>query len=215
VLNECAPLDGDLVNELRSGTVDAEVVDHTEASDDQDDVDEDPTEPEVVDVDDQAPQDAPEPATADVEPQGSTDENDVPATPSDPFAQELADDVPQRFVMELRGETYVRRAGYARIARANDLRLSLEEVVGAHETDWEHSKYRARVTDASGDVLVDSEVGSAHIDEEDLSGAAGELDELAATRAARRAVEWATGAGMTVTQQRERSDRARADGGQI
>lgn len=144
-----------------------------------------------------------------VEPQGSSPENPpatpsetakTPATPSDPFAQELAEDVPDKFVMRLRGDVYIRRAGYARIAQAAGYRLSLEEVVGAHETDWKHAKYRAYVYDPDGEEVVHGEVGSAHVDLEDLEGAAGELDELAATRAARRAIEWATGAGATIEQ---------------
>lgn len=185
--------------------VDADVVEHV---DDQDD-DQDAASPDVVDT---APKEGSDQDVVDVGPQGS-DAESRPATASDPWAEEIADDVPSRFVMTLGGDTYVRRAGYARIARHHDLRLQLEEVVGAHETEWEHSKYRARVIDANGSVVVDAEVGSAHVDQEDMTGAQGELDELAATRAARRAIEWATGAGSTLEADGRRDDRARADGG--
>jgi len=210
-------------DEINVGGVDAEVVDHApdrETLDENDDQDDNhdrggAAQPEVVDVhsgsgssgsdpqgspDDHA--DAPAPHTGE---RGSS----TPATTSDPFAETLANDVPDKYVMQLGGDTYIRRAGYARIAKDAGYRVDLEEIVGAHETDWQHAKYRASILDERGDIVVDGEVGSAHVGHEDLQGAAGELDELAATRAARRAIEWATGAGATI----ERDQQARADGG--
>lgn len=159
----------------------------------EDDVDQE-GDPDVVDVD------------ATVEPQGSDPENrpvapskegKSPVTPSDPFAEQLAEDVPERFVMELKGETYVRRAGFAAIARQAGLRPRVKAITPAEETDFQHARYEGVIRDQDGQVVA-SDVGTSHVDHEDMTGAEGELDELAATRAIRRALEWATGAGASL-----------------
>ena len=121
----------------------------------------------------------------------------MPNTAGDPFATQLAENIPERFVMGLGDEPYIRRAGYAAIARDANLRVTVDPVTPAEETDFEHARYKAVVRDADGEV-VGEDFGTAHLDGEDLSGAKYQLDELAATRACRRALEWATGAGATL-----------------
>jgi len=148
-------------------------------------------------------------ASESVEPQG-TDTQNRSARPStdgktdstalakeeNPFAGELPD-VGREYVMEMGGETYIRRAGYARLARSEGYRLQFDEVVGAHETDWTRSKYRAHVFDETGEQ-VSEDIGTAGPPEnEDMADAESNLDELAATRAATRALAWATGEGLT------------------
>jgi hypothetical protein len=127
------------------------------------------------------------------------DQEDVsmPHTTGDPFASELSENVPERFVMDLGDEPYIRRAGYAAIARNANLRVTVDPVTPAEETGFEHARYKAVVRDADGDV-VGEDFGTAHLDGEDLTGAEYQLDELASTRAIRRALEWATGAGATL-----------------
>ena len=127
------------------------------------------------------------------------DQEDVsmPHTAGDPFASELSENVPERFVMDLGDEPYIRRAGYAAIARNANLRVTVDPVTPAEETDFEHARYKAVVRDADGEV-VGEDFGTAHLEGEDLSGAEYQLDELAATRSIRRALEWATGAGATL-----------------
>ena len=206
---------------LESDEVDAEMIDHS----DQEDV-LDVDQPDGADRDGRGTDHAgegsnPTPVNPDevvpvesstkdtVEPQGTDTEN-RPASPStdgktdstalakgeDPFAGELPN-VDDQYVMNLGGDTYIRRAGYARIAKSCGYRLDdLDEVVGAHETDWKHSKYRATIVDEDGNV-VGEDVGSAHVDAEDLKDAHAHLDELAATRAVTRALGWATGEGLT------------------
>ena len=121
----------------------------------------------------------------------------MPHTAGDPFASELSTNVPERFVMEIGGEPYVRRAGYAAIARDANLRVSVDAVTAAEDTDFQHARYHAVVRDADGEVLGE-DFGTAHLAGEDLEGAEYQLDELASTRAVRRALEWATGAGSTL-----------------
>jgi hypothetical protein len=127
-----------------------------------------------------------------------TDENhSVPATPSDPFATQLAENVPERYVMQLGGDTYVRIAGYAAIARQADLRMDYDAVTRARETEYEHAEYEAVVTTPDGEVLA-RDMGTAHADLEDMTDAEAHLDELAITRAYRRAIRLATGGGATL-----------------
>jgi len=127
----------------------------------------------------------------------ATTDASMPNTAGDPFASELSENVPERFVQKLGGEPYIRRAGYAAIARNADLRVTVEPVTPAEDTDFTHARYKAVVRDVDGDV-VGEDFGTAHLEGEDLTGAEYQLDELASTRAIRRALEWATGAGATL-----------------
>ncbi|WP_143823820.1 hypothetical protein [Halosegnis longus] len=137
------------------------------------------------------------PDVVDVEPRGKDAQTTMPHTAGDPFASELATNVPERFVMDMGGEPYIRRAGYAAIARNANLRVTVDPVTAAEETEFEHARYKATVRDADGEVLGE-DFGTAHLEGEDLAGAEYQLDELASTRAIRRALEWATGAGSTL-----------------
>jgi hypothetical protein len=121
----------------------------------------------------------------------------VPAeTRDDAFAQSMPD-VDDKYVMELNGSEYIRKAGYARLLHRAGLRVRSVEVVGAHETDWTRAKYRAKIVDSDGD-LVAQQVGTAGPPEqEDLADAGMHLDELAETRAWTRAAALATGEGQT------------------
>ena len=130
-----------------------------------------------------------------VESDGDTDR--MPHSAGDPFASELSTNVPERFVMEIGHEPYIRRAGYAAIARDANLRVSVDSITAAEDTGFEHSRYKATVRSADGEVLGE-DFGTAHLAGEDLEGAEYQLDELASTRAVRRALEWATGAGSTL-----------------
>lgn len=121
----------------------------------------------------------------------------MPHTAGDPFAQQLDENVPERFVMDLGAGPYIRRAGYAAIARNANLRVTVEPITAAEETDFTHARYHARVLDGDGEILGE-DFGTAHLEGEDLEGAEYQLDELASTRAIRRALEWATGAGTTL-----------------
>lgn len=179
---------------VESDGVDAEVIDHAR-DDDQDDEDVEGVEGDLEDDEPATPTPVDRDATD--QPPESTDGDTTPATPSDPFAKELAEDVPERYVMELRGEPYIRRAGYAALARDAGLRVRLDAVEPASASGFEHARYKAVVLDDDGEMLA-TDVGTARLETEDLDGAEGELDELAATRAARRALEWATGAGNTL-----------------
>jgi predicted nucleic acid-binding Zn finger protein len=167
-----------------------------------DDVDQDGSaaEPEVVDEsDDEIPDatsDALQEASADL-----TDRDDRADAPTpeldDPFAGAL-EDVDDQFVMTLGGDPYIRRAGFQRLARAEGYAVETEMRTWASDTDNELAEARARVLE-DGEVVATG-TGTAYLPEEDLSGAAGNLNELAETRALSRAMGWATGAGLSAVE---------------
>jgi len=210
-LQSIIPVDRHRAEEL-AFSVDAEVIDQTEQTETAADKmgGDDVQEAQVVDVDESSQVSGDEPRGSDVENRPPTPSNrsNTPDTPRDAFAGELPD-VDDQYVMELGGSTYIRRAGYARLARSEGFRLLLEEIVGAHENEWSHSKYRAEVLDEAGEVVA-SDVGTAHVDAEDLSDAEANLDELAATRAACRSLAWATGEGLNAVEEKTASEAQRA-----
>lgn len=135
---------------------------------------------------------------------------------ADQFAGSLADDVPDRYVMTLDGDPYIRREGYAVLAHRQGLSIESEIITWASDTDFEAAEARAVVTDPdTGRTWTGT--GTAFLEEEDLAGAAAQLNELAETRAITRALSWATGAGMSANEyeaidERESPAAARADG---
>jgi hypothetical protein len=159
-------------------------------ADDQDDSD-----VEIVDVDGETPGD------------GRGDHGGSPTPePSEPPPRELADpfagaleDVDDRFVMTLGGDPYIKREGFQRLARREDYRVETEMRTWASDTDNELAEARAVVRDQEGDVVATGS-GTAYAPQEDLSGAEGNLNELAETRALSRAMGWATGAGLSAVE---------------
>ena len=143
------------------------------------------------------------------------------STRADTFAGVL-EDIPERFVMELDGDPYIRREGWAHIAHQAGLRVEAEVVTWASETDLDLAEARATVRDQDGDVVATGSA-TAYRDCEDLLNAHANLNELAETRAITRALSWATGAGASLAEVSADQDdlagvdhdrpEARADGG--
>jgi len=101
--------------------------------------------------------------------------------------------------MTLGGDPYIRREGFQRLARAEGYRVDTDMVTYQSDTDNELAEARARVIGEDGDVVATG-TGTAYLPEEDLAGAAGNLNELAETRALSRAMGWATGAGLSAVE---------------
>jgi hypothetical protein len=101
--------------------------------------------------------------------------------------------------MTLGGDPYIRREGFQRLARREGYRVESEMRTWASDTDNELAEARARVLDEDGDVVATG-TGTAYLPDEDLSGAKGNLNELAETRAISRAMGWATGAGLSAVE---------------
>lgn len=194
------------------------------------DVDAEVREPDVDDQEDGAENvQELEPASgaddSDADPQGERPDHAGGPTPSpanaprapsaaDPFADSLQD-VDDRFIMTLGGDEYIKREGYARLAYVQGLEIDTELVTWASDTDFTAAEARAVVRDPETDRTWSGHA-TAHLEDEDLSGAAGNLNELAETRAITRALAWATGEGMSAAEHPDGAEDATVatDGGQ-
>lgn len=131
-----------------------------------------------------------------VEETQETDTQPVEEVPEEPpqIDQDPVDWMPEHFVDTIQGVPTVNRKGYAVIAAQYDVSVTAEPVTLASETDFEYAEFRAAATTDDGKEY--SGFGSAHVDRMD-----GDdkhlLNELAETRALKRATAWATGVGMT------------------
>lgn len=106
--------------------------------------------------------------------------------------------MPGHFVDEIQGVPTVNRKGYAVIASQYSVSVTAEPVTLASETGFEYAEFKAVATTQDGQEY--SGFGSAHVDRQD-----GDdehlLNELAETRAMKRATAWATGVGMTAVEE--------------
>jgi len=134
----------------------------------------------------------------------NTDELDVNDVGAESFVVDIKG-VPSEFVLELGGETHVRKAGYYKIAADQGLEWSAEAVQRSYEGDDERAVYEGVVQDPETGREWRN-VGTAHLDGEDMDGAKYNLDELAATRACCRALSMATGVGLTSVEEMAGAD---------
>jgi len=118
----------------------------------------------------------------------------------DAFAEPLPD-VDQQYVMEMGNETYIRRAGYARLGYEKGYRPIPNVIRHEWEGDKQQVVVQGTVQNEDGE-LVASDYGVAGPPEyEDMDGAEHNLLELATTRALTRAMAWATGEGLTAVEE--------------
>ncbi len=129
-----------------------------------------------------------------------SDTTDIPDNPD--VTDDPVDWMPSHFVDDIQGVPTVNRKGYAVIAAQYGVSVVAEPVVRASETDFQHAEFKAIATTQDGQEY--SGFGSAHVDRQD-----GDdkhlLNELAETRAMKRATAWATGVGMTAIEEMQQS----------
>lgn len=89
---------------------------------------------------------------------------------------------------------HIKKEGYYYLASESGIDVQTEPLNPTWEGESDQSAWKATATK---DGKEWSNVGTAHLEGEDMSGAEYNLDELAATRAACRALSMATGAGVT------------------
>jgi len=156
----------------------------------------------ATDMDERTPDDVEvidmaEDTTTENKPDTSQSEG-IPSKP--PIDEDPVDWMPQHFVDTIQGVPTVNRKGYAVIASRKGISVTSEPVTLASETDFEYAEFKATATTESGETY--SGFGSAHINRKD-----GDdqhlLNELAETRAMKRAVTWASGVGMTAVEEME------------
>lgn len=119
---------------------------------------------------------------------------DVDGLPDDPkIDQDPLDYMPGHFVDDIQGTPAINRKGYAVLAAHYNIGVKAEPVVRASETEFEYAEFTAVATTEEG--VEYSGFGSAHVDRMD-----GDdkylLNELAETRACKRALALATGVGV-------------------
>ena len=126
-------------------------------------------------------------------PERDLQEETKPSITDDPL-----DFVPGHFVDNIQGTPTINRKGYAVLAVQQGVSVTSEPVTLASETDFEYAEFKAVATNAEGKEY--SGFGSAHVDRQD-----GDdkhlLNELAETRAMKRATAWATGIGVTAIEE--------------
>lgn len=126
-------------------------------------------------------------------------EKHAPDTIDDPeqFVTEVKG-VPQTFVVNMgtpdNKSIHIKKEGYYYLAAQMDLQMTVEPYDPTWEGDSDTAAYKGIVVDDDGRTWTN--VGTAHKQGEDMQGAAYNLDELAATRAATRALSMATGTGV-------------------
>lgn len=122
---------------------------------------------------------------------------DVPESPPT-IDQDPVNWMPEHFVDEIQGVPTVNRKGYCVIAKQYGVSVTSEPVVRASESDFEFAEFEATAITKDGQTYTG--FGSAHISRKD-----GDdpylLNELAETRAMKRAVAWATGMGITAIEE--------------
>ena len=106
--------------------------------------------------------------------------------------------MPGHFVDTIQGVPTLNRKGYAVMCERFGVSVTSEPVTIASDTGFEHAEFRATAITEDGTEY--SGFGSAHVERED-----GDdpylLNELAETRAMKRAAAWATGIGMTAAEE--------------
>ena len=116
--------------------------------------------------------------------------------------QDPVDWMPSHFVDTIQGVPTVNRKGYCVIAEQYGVEVTSEPLVRASESEFEYAEFKAIAITSDGRRY--SGFGSAHIDRQD-----GDdpylLNELAETRAMKRAVSWATGMGITAASEMQNS----------
>jgi len=123
-------------------------------------------------------------------------EEDLPESPQ--VDQDPVEWLPEHFIDTIKGVPTVNRKGYAVIASKYNVSVTAEPITVASETDFEYAEFRAIAVTDDGQEY--SGFGSAHVNRQD-----GDdphlLNELAETRALKRATAWATGIGMTAIEE--------------
>lgn len=101
--------------------------------------------------------------------------------------------VPDTFVVQMGDSVHIKKTGYYYLAAQMGLEVQTEPLNPTWEGDSDTASWRGIVRDGDKEW---SNVGTAHLDHEDMQGAGANLDELAATRSACRALSMATGTGV-------------------
>ena len=121
---------------------------------------------------------------------------DLPSELPESVRTDPLDVVPGYMVDVVDGQPTINKRGYAVIAEHFDIVVQSEPLTTAGETDHEYAEFRARAWKKDeGPEAAYTGHGTARVSES-RSGIADNLNEMAETRAMKRAVAWASGVGI-------------------
>jgi len=106
--------------------------------------------------------------------------------------------LPDHLIDMVEGVPTISRKGYCIICQRYDVSIESESIVRSSNTEFEYAEFRAVAVDADGKAY--SGFGTAHVERGDDPYL---LNELAETRAMKRAATWATGVGLTAVEEME------------
>jgi hypothetical protein len=104
--------------------------------------------------------------------------------------------LPNHFIDTIQGTPTINRKGYCVICSKFGVSVKAEPVVRSSETEFEYAEFKAVATDADGNEYTG--FGTAHVERDDDKYM---LNELAETRASKRAATWATGLGLSAIEE--------------
>lgn len=120
----------------------------------------------------------------------------LPSEMPDSVQTDPLDIVPEYMITTVEGQPTINKRGYAVIANHFDIRVRSEAITTAGETDHEYAEFRATAWER-GESPERGYTGHATARAtEDRRGIENNLNEMAETRAMKRAVAWASGMGI-------------------
>lgn len=124
------------------------------------------------------------------------DRESLPAKLPGSVQTDPLDVVPEYMITEVDGQPTINKRGYAVIANHFDIAVRAEAITTAGETDHEYAEFKATAW-RKGDDPERGYTGHATARAaEDRRGIEHNLNEMAETRAMKRAVAWASGVGI-------------------
>jgi len=106
--------------------------------------------------------------------------------------------LPDHLIDIVEGVPTISRKGYCIVCQQYGVSIESEAVVRSSSAEFEYAEFRAVAVDADGKKFTG--FGTAHIERGDDPYL---LNELAETRAMKRAATWATGVGLTAVEEME------------
>jgi hypothetical protein len=134
------------------------------------------------------------PAEPEVIESNDTTTTDIPENPD--IDKDPVEWLPSHFIDTIQGTPTINRKGYCVICSKFDVSVQSEAIVRSSETEFEYAEFEATAVDSDGNEY--SGFGTAHIERGDDRFM---LNELAETRAMKRAATWATGIGITAIEE--------------
>ncbi len=120
----------------------------------------------------------------------------LPAEMPDTVQTDPLDVVPEYMITEVEGQPTINKRGYAVIAHHFDVVVHSEAITPAGETDHEYAEFKATAWNRGDDPEQGYTGHGTARASEDRRGIENNLNEMAETRAMKRAVAWASGVGL-------------------